>query len=168
MALAHCDECEACARRLEDESALSFRLRALAADSNGVTVPMLGNELLTALRGRQPAMILPAGARAGRSRIMVTTDGDGGCRDDFGCNCCYGHAPSFGNARCQQSAESIKSQNLPANDKIVKAPDLITDPLPSPLPKRIRRWQDGKPYATRLTEWFCRLSLLLVVTVKVS
>jgi hypothetical protein len=49
-AFAHRDECEACARRLEDESALSFGLHALANETKAVPVPALGSELLAALR----------------------------------------------------------------------------------------------------------------------
>jgi hypothetical protein len=66
-ALAHSDECEVCARRLEDESALSFGLRALAQEMNAETVPAHSNELLTAfrnnLRSSQPAL---SAARAHR------------------------------------------------------------------------------------------------------
>jgi hypothetical protein len=50
-ALAHRDECEVCARRLEDESALSFGLRALAREINDATVPAPGQELLATFRG---------------------------------------------------------------------------------------------------------------------
>ena len=50
-ALVHRDECEVCARRLEDESTLSFGLRALAKEMNAARVPALGNELLNAFRG---------------------------------------------------------------------------------------------------------------------
>lgn len=64
-ALAHRDKCEACARRLEDERALSFKLRALAADTNSAKAPALGNELLVALRSRQGVM----------SRSAVTSQG---------------------------------------------------------------------------------------------
>jgi len=137
QAIAHCDECEACARQLEDESALSFRLRALAADSNAVTVPMLGNEVLTALRSRQPAMILPAGARPWRSRAMVTTAAMAVAAMILVVIAVVtvmrlrSATPAANN---QQSPAS--PQNLPPNDKIVKASDLITDPQPSPLPKK--------------------------------
>ena len=55
-ALAHRDQCEACARRLDDESALSFKLRALASETSSAKVPPLGKELLTALRGNRVAM----------------------------------------------------------------------------------------------------------------
>ncbi|HEV7682377.1 MAG TPA: hypothetical protein VGO68_09675 [Pyrinomonadaceae bacterium] len=52
-ALAHRDECETCARRLVEESALSFGLRALASQTKTVAVPVPDNELFAALRKRQ-------------------------------------------------------------------------------------------------------------------
>ena len=52
-ALAHRDECEACARRLSEESALSFGLRALATQTKTVALPAPGNELFMALRKSQ-------------------------------------------------------------------------------------------------------------------
>jgi hypothetical protein len=50
-ALAHRDECEVCARRLEDESTLSFGLCALAKEINAAMVPAPGQELLATFRG---------------------------------------------------------------------------------------------------------------------
>lgn len=76
-ALAHRDECEVCARRLKDESAVSLGLRALAKEVNAATVPALSNELLTAfrenlhsnLRSNRPAL---SAARAhGRWRYLA-------------------------------------------------------------------------------------------------
>ena len=55
-ALAHRDECEACARRLEDEKALTFELRALASETRSAAVPPLGNEVLAALRSNCVAL----------------------------------------------------------------------------------------------------------------
>jgi hypothetical protein len=52
-ALAHRDECEACALRLDDESELTFGLRALANQTKSVPAPAPGNELFAALRQRQ-------------------------------------------------------------------------------------------------------------------
>ena len=54
--LAHRDECEACARRLEDESALSFRLRALAAEMRLAKEPALEDRLRIAFRDHQSAI----------------------------------------------------------------------------------------------------------------
>ena len=69
--LAHREECEACARQLEDQRSLSFRLRALAREANSAKVPPMGNELLTALRSRQALKIRPARVAQGRSRAKV-------------------------------------------------------------------------------------------------
>ena len=55
-ALAHSDECAACAERLEDESALSFKLRTLATETRKAPLPPLGNELPAALRSNRVAM----------------------------------------------------------------------------------------------------------------
>jgi hypothetical protein len=58
QALAHCDECASCAKRLADESALSFKLRGLVADVASAEVPVLGERVLAALRERQAPLIL--------------------------------------------------------------------------------------------------------------
>lgn len=60
QANAHYEECETCARQLEDQRSLRFKLRALAKETNSAKVPVLGNELLIALRSRQVATIRPA------------------------------------------------------------------------------------------------------------
>jgi hypothetical protein len=69
--LAHREECEACARQLEDQRSLSFQLRALAIEANSAKVPLMGNELLSALRSRQALKIRPARLAQGRSRAKV-------------------------------------------------------------------------------------------------
>jgi hypothetical protein len=61
-AIAHREECEACSRRLEDERALIFRLRALAADAESAELPPLGNNLLITFRNQQLARSQPAAA----------------------------------------------------------------------------------------------------------
>jgi hypothetical protein len=71
QALAHREECEACAQRLEDQRSLSFKLRALAGETNSAQLPPLGNELLTALRSRQAARIRPTGVTSRRYRAKV-------------------------------------------------------------------------------------------------
>ena len=71
QALAHREECEACARQLEDRRSLSFNLRALARETNSAKVPPLGNELLNALRSQQTATIRPPRVASGRYRVMV-------------------------------------------------------------------------------------------------
>jgi hypothetical protein len=68
QAIAHYEECEACARQLEDQRSLRFKLRALAKETNSAKVPALGNELLIALRSRQVATIGPAAVARSRYR----------------------------------------------------------------------------------------------------
>jgi hypothetical protein len=70
-ALAHCEECEACARQLEDQRSLSFKLRALAKETNSAKAPALENELLIALRSRQAVTIGPARVTQGRYKARV-------------------------------------------------------------------------------------------------
>ena len=64
-ALAHGEECEACARRLEEQRSLSFKLRALARETSSAKLPPMGNDLLTAFRSRQAATN-PRAMRASR------------------------------------------------------------------------------------------------------
>lgn len=64
--LLHRDECQACARRLEDESALSFKLRALAAETRLAEAPALEDTLRTAFRHHQLASSRPAAAHQWR------------------------------------------------------------------------------------------------------
>ena len=67
-ALAHRDECAACAQRLEEESALSFMLGALASDTIAVQPPPLGSNVLLALRSNQLAV---SGPMAGHWRYVA-------------------------------------------------------------------------------------------------
>lgn len=69
QALAHCDECAACADRLADESALSFKLRVLAADLAAGEVPVLSDKVLAALREQQALLIVET--RPVRSRFRL-------------------------------------------------------------------------------------------------
>ena len=64
--LAHCDECEACARRLEDERALSFKLRALVAEMRFAEAPGLEDAVRTAFRHHQFAIRRPVVAHRWR------------------------------------------------------------------------------------------------------
>ncbi len=50
QALAHADECGVCALRLEDERALTQKLRAVAGETSGVEAPARIEELLAAFR----------------------------------------------------------------------------------------------------------------------
>jgi hypothetical protein len=70
-ALAHRDECLACARRLEDESALSSRLRELANQTSELAAPAMGNDLLTAFRSRQPGVSKAPAVASWRARPMI-------------------------------------------------------------------------------------------------
>jgi len=69
--LAHSEECEACARRLEDQRSLSFNLRALSREANSAKVPPMGIELLTALRSQQALKIQPARVGSMHYRAIV-------------------------------------------------------------------------------------------------
>ena len=130
QALAHRDECEVCARRLEDEGALSFKLRALAADTNAVAMPALGNELLAALRGRQPALArsteaaswphhtMLAAAMAVAAMVLVV----------IAVTFIRSHSTT---PAAQNQPLPLSPQSLPPNDNaIVKAPELVA-PLPN-------------------------------------
>jgi hypothetical protein len=69
QALGHSDECPACAQRLAGESALSFHLRALAADARASAVPPLSNEVLAAFREHRAPMTI--GTHRARSRFRA-------------------------------------------------------------------------------------------------
>src|SRR2546422_6157752 len=64
--LAHSDECAACARRLEEENALSFKLRALAAETRFAGAPALEDKLRTVFRDHRFAISRPAVAHRWR------------------------------------------------------------------------------------------------------
>jgi len=70
-ALAHGEGCEACARRLEEQRSLSFKLRALAGETNSAKLPPMGNDLLTAFRSRQAAANPPATRASRHYRAIV-------------------------------------------------------------------------------------------------
>jgi hypothetical protein len=124
QALAHCDECEACARRLEEENALSYKLRALASEINAVSIPALRSDLLAALSNRQPVTILPAnriawshrktiaGALAVAAMILIVV------------------TVTIIRSRSTTPA-AINHAQIPAdNNQIARAPDQITKSLP--------------------------------------
>jgi hypothetical protein len=69
--LAHGEECEACARRLEDQRSLSFKLGALAKEANSAKMPHMGNGVLTAFRNQQALNMRPASVAQGRKRAVV-------------------------------------------------------------------------------------------------
>jgi hypothetical protein len=70
-ALAHRDECAACAKRLADESALSFKLRVLAADLEAGEVPVLSDKVLAALREQQAPLIVQTPAAHSRFGVWA-------------------------------------------------------------------------------------------------
>ncbi len=71
QALVHRDNCPACAQRLAAESALSFKLRALAVVARSAAVPPLGNEVLAALREHQAPMSRLATRSRFRARAVT-------------------------------------------------------------------------------------------------
>ena len=70
QAIAHGEECEACARRLEDQRSLSFKLSALAGETNSAKLPPMRNELVNALRSQVAAKYRPLTAASRRSRTI--------------------------------------------------------------------------------------------------
>lgn len=71
QALAHREECQACARRLEDQRSLSFKLRALARETNSAKLPPLSNELLNVIRSRQAVTNRPLSVASRRHRALI-------------------------------------------------------------------------------------------------
>ena len=71
QALEHHKKCEACAQQLDDQRSLSFKLSALARETNSADLPPMGNELLHALRGQRAATNQPVTVASRRSRAMV-------------------------------------------------------------------------------------------------
>ena len=131
-ALAHRDECEACSQRLEDHSALTFKLRALAADTNAVKVPSMGNELLAALRSQRPAMFRTAAASSWRHRALVTAAMAVAAMVLVVIAVTVMRSRSATPAVQSQSNKSIPQSQPPSNNEVVKALDLLSDPAPLP------------------------------------
>lgn len=71
QALEHHEKCEACAHRLDDQRSLSFKLSALARETNSGDLPPMRNELLQALRGQRAATDRQVTVASRRSRAMV-------------------------------------------------------------------------------------------------
>ena len=107
QALAHNEECEACAQRLDDQRSLSFKLSALARETNSADLPPMGNELLT--RATRPE----GSDRPVSDSCVQTLSGNGGRRygsgcDGFGCDCGNGYPFPLGIADCANAAEFNK------------------------------------------------------------
>jgi hypothetical protein len=71
QALEHHEKCEACAQQLDDQRSLSFKLSALARETNSADLPPIGIELLHALRGQRAATDRAVTVASRRSRAMV-------------------------------------------------------------------------------------------------
>ena len=141
QALAHYEECEACARQLEDQRSLRFKLSAFAKETNSAKVPVPGNELLIALRSRQVATIRPtalarrytamgAGAMAVAAMVLVVI------------------AVTIRSRSITPTAHSVTNssnpENLPPNETaIIKTPD-VPAPLWAPLPNKSSGWDSRK------------------------
>jgi hypothetical protein len=126
QALVHCDECPACAQRLGDESALSFQLRALAADARSTAVPPLGTEVMATFRERR--MPMTVGTNRSRSRfralgVAATATAAAAALILVVLAFAFMRAGSP-----RQTAESPNS--LPGDNAKVKAPQFVAGPSP--------------------------------------
>lgn len=142
QALAHYEECEACARQLEDQRSLSFRLRALAKETNSAKVPVLGNELLIALSSRQVATPRPSRV-AGRYRTMAA--GVMAVAAMILVVIAVTVIRSRSVTPTKQSVQNASSpENLPPNDTaVVKTPD-VPAPHSAPLPDKSSGWKNRR------------------------
>jgi hypothetical protein len=147
QALAHCEECEACARQLEDQRSLRFKLSALAKETNSAKVPVLGDELLIALRSRQVATIRPAAVA--RSRYRARSAGGVAVAMAVAAMVLVVIAVTIIRSRSvtptKQSLQNSSSpENLPPNETaVVKTPD-VPAPHSAPLPNRSSGWDSRK------------------------
>jgi hypothetical protein len=146
-ALAHCEECEACARQLEDQRSLRFKLSALAKETNSAKVPVLGNELLIALRSRQVVTIRPAAAALGRYRARSA--GGVAIAMAVAAMVLVVIAVTVIRSRSvtptKQSLQNSSSpENLPPNETaVVQTPD-VPAPHSAPLPNKSLGWDSRK------------------------
>lgn len=142
QALAHYEECEACARQLEDQRSLSFKLRALAKETNSAKVPVLGSELLNALRSRQVATPRPSRV-AGRYRTMAT--GVMAVAAMILVVIAVTVIRSRSVTPTKQSVQNSSSpENLPPNDTaVVKTPD-VPAPHSAPWPDKSSGWKNRR------------------------
>jgi hypothetical protein len=144
QALAHREECEACARRLEDQRSLSFKLRALAHETNSAKVTPLSNELLTALRSQQAATIRPARVARARYREMVPGVVAGVMA--VAAMILVVIAVTVIRSRsvtpaAQSQPNSLSPKNLPSSETATrKTPDVVPAPLSVPLPNKNSAW----------------------------
>ena len=133
--LEHYEECEACARQLDDQRSLSFKLGALAKETNSAKVPVLGNELLIALRSRPVAKIRPAAValRRYRARSAGWLAGAMAVAAMVLVVIAVAVIRSRSVTPTKQSLQNSSSpENLPPNETaVVKTPDVPAPPLPS-------------------------------------
>lgn len=133
QASAHCDDCEFCARRLEDECALTFRLRALAAETRSAEAPALEAQLLAAFRRNRFANARPATTHQWRYRtaaavvLMVFTIA--GMR--------WRLLPTIWPPSAQNLASQPAPQQIETAETTAKAPILIEEATRIALPRKV-------------------------------
>ena len=133
--LAHPEECEACARRLEDQRSLSFNLRALAREANSAKVPPIGIELLTALRSQQALKIRPARVASRHYRAIVAGVMAAAAMVLIVIAVTVMRSRSV-NPTAQSLPDSTSPKNLaPRENATVKTPD-VSGPQSAPLPNK--------------------------------
>ena len=150
QAVAHRDECEACAQRLEDERALSFKLRMLATDTNALAVPGPGHNLLTTLRSRQPAPIRSSEVAAWRYRGMVAGAAVAAIvLVMIGVSVIRSRSTT---PTATNQPNLSRPQRLIADENvIVKGPDVVNGSLPTPLPKRNPSYKGRKDRSDKVS-----------------
>jgi hypothetical protein len=150
FALAHGDDCETCSQRLQDERALSFKLRALALDTKAVRVPPMGNELLVALRRQQPVMSRPILTSPWRYRATVTAA--------MAVATVVLVVIAIAVVRLRSATPAAQSHPDPSGapsvsprkDEVVKAPDLFTRPLFPIKNATVERRKNGRRNGNRI------------------
>src|SRR4029453_2656623 len=143
--LAHREECEACAGRLEDQRSLSFKLSALARETNSAKVPPMGNELLMALRSRRAAALRPARVGAGRYRARFA----GGVAGVIAVAAMVLVVTAVTVIRSRSVTPPAQSQPnsqshknlLPAENAPGKTPDVFRAPDSARLPSKNSEWE---------------------------
>jgi len=143
QALAHREECEACARRLENQRSLSFKLRALAAETNSAQLPPLGNAVLTALRSRQAARIRPMGVTSRHYRAKVA----GVVAGALAVAAMVLVVIAVAAIRSRSVSPTVQglpnspgTKNLPPSEIAIVKTSEVPAPHPAPLPNKSSRW----------------------------
>jgi hypothetical protein len=142
--LAHREECEACAGRLEDQRSLSFKLRALARETNSAKLPPMGNDVLTAFRNQQALRVRPARVAQRRSRAMITGV------VAVAAMVLIVIAVTVMRSRSviptvQSLPNSTSPENLPPSEiATLKSPDVSHAPHSTPLPNKNSVWESRR------------------------